>query len=354
VRSPSCALQIAKWPWASLVTGPEGAYSLDDGVTTHSATGWPVTASRIVPSTIGRLPSHGAVAAGGFGETGGGGLAPPHAAASAIASVRLRAPTISEANHLIQVSIREHRECGRTTIMRRWMVGLVLACGCSSKAAAPASTADGAPYPCASLAACETGCDSKHAAKCARAAELSFVEAEAFDVKKSFRYATLACDGGDAMGCTLLGLHYQDGIGAEWAPDKALALYERACTGGNGTGCFNVATMYSGGHGVDVDHAKADDYKARAEQAWDKACHGDAPRFCTNLAYLMQVKADGSAAGSGASPSLAINQRGCDHGVLVGCVEALQDRRRAKMIAQRLYKDSCSKVGGAACAHVAR
>lgn len=101
-----------------------------------------------------------------------------------------------------------------------------------------------------------------------------------------------------------------------------MVAYEKACAGGAGVGCYNLASMYYGGHGVVADEARADRYKAKAKVAWQAACEGDAPRWCTNVAYLLREED----AAANREKALALDQRSCDHQVLVGCTEALRDR----------------------------
>lgn len=170
-------------------------------------------------------------------------------------------------------------------------------------------------------AACETAGEPD---ACAAAAELYFdgKKGHPLDHAKSFRYASAACEKGHAFACALVGYHQQDGLGTEWAPAAAIASYEKACAGGAGVGCYNLASMYYGGHGVQADSARADGYKAKAKAAWQAACDGKEPRWCTNVAYLLREE---DARGN-RERCLTLDQRSCDHDVLVGCTEAVRDR----------------------------
>lgn len=200
------------------------------------------------------------------------------------------------------------------------------ACSSSSSTSPPAGTAR------APEAVCEASGDPE---ACAAAAELYFDGGIArpgprsgrgphpVDHARSFRYASAACAKGHAFGCALLGYHHQDGLGgAEWVADKAIAAYEKACAGGAGVGCYNLASMYYGGHGVTADEARADGYKAKAKAAWQAACRGSAPRWCTNVAYLLREEDEKG----NRETCLELDQRSCDHQVLVGCTEATRDR----------------------------
>lgn len=193
----------------------------------------------------------------------------------------------------------------------------LLACG----SARPIATVAEAPRPCAP-AECERACDAAGDAKaCARVAELYWdgKNGQPYDPARSFRFATKACEAGDGFGCALLGLHYQDGIGTTWAPALAVAAYEKACKAGTGVGCFNLSGMYAGAHGVDRDQAKADELMKLAESHWLAACKGAEPRWCTNAAFLLRRTGRPSAF----ADAYALDRRACDHGVALGCVEAL-------------------------------
>ena len=173
-------------------------------------------------------------------------------------------------------------------------------------------------HPC-EPAACERACETD-AAACVRAAELYFsgTNGHALDLTRSFALASKACDRGHHHGCTLVGLHHQDGRGVSWNPAEAQRAYERACKLGGGTGCYNLATMYSGGHGVIADEAKAATYMEKATQAWQAACDGRERRWCTNAAYaLARQDAEGTR-----ERRLELDQRACDAGVDIGCTQA--------------------------------
>ena len=179
---------------------------------------------------------------------------------------------------------------------------------------------------CTNAAECEKACSAKNTAACTHAAEM-LIDGKAgwpLDHAKSFRFAKRACDANDAFGCALLGLHYQDGLGTVYAPKQAVVVYEKACSGGAGVGCYNLASMHLGAHGIPFDVAKGEALKQRARTQWEAACKGNAPRWCTNLAFLEAPTTKASAADQ--AKSLELNQRACDAGVAVGCLEAARAR----------------------------
>lgn len=184
-----------------------------------------------------------------------------------------------------------------------------------------------AAAPCADGAACEAACKKREIAACARGAELYLdgVNGHALDHRKSFQLAKRACDAGYGHGCALLGLHYQDGLGTAYAPKRAIAVYEKGCRAKAGVACYNLASMYYGAHGVVADSAKGDALVATARKHWEAACHGDEPRWCTNLAFLEGDKPDRSTAEK-------LHQRACDHGVRLGCLGVSREKFDRKAI----------------------
>ena len=69
--------------------------------------------------------------------------------------------------------------------------------------------------------------------------------------------------------------------------------------------------------------------------AWDAACRGAEPRWCTNAAFLVVTEGEIDAGKQAAA--LALNQRACDHGVAVGCSEALRYRVDLRRITPAAY-----------------
>jgi hypothetical protein len=172
-----------------------------------------------------------------------------------------------------------------------------------------------AAEPCKDPMACEKACSARDTHACTVAAEALFdgKHGAPFDPKRSLPLAKTACDAGDAYGCALLGYHYQDGSGTAYAPELAVAAYDKACRGGAGVGCYNLAGMYSGGHGVVVDRDKSDSYIERARKAWNASCDGTDTRWCSNAGFLLEDK-DRAAAE-------VRYRRGCDHGDAIACVQ---------------------------------
>jgi uncharacterized protein len=93
------------------------------------------------------------------------------------------------------------------------------------------------------------------------------------------RLWSVACDGGDALGCFNLGVMHQDGIGMDADPVEAARLYRQACEGGHAAGCFNLGLMHENGLGMDADPVEA-------ARLYRQACEGGYAGGCSNLGLL--------------------------------------------------------------------
>ncbi len=223
---------------------------------------------------------------------------------------------------------------------------ILFAAACHSSAPPAATT------PCTTD--CESRCADKDGAACAAAAEAAFngYNGTPMDLAKSFALSGKACELGDGFGCALLGMHYQDGRGGPWDHGKAIATYEKACALGAGVGCYNLESMYVGGHGTVVDRAKGEALHAKARAAWDAACHGSAPRWCTNLAFI--VETDGEITDDKRRAALALTERACAANVAVGCGQAARIQIELHAIDPIAYiaklESVCNAGDGGACA----
>lgn len=124
------------------------------------------------------------------------------------------------------------------------------------------------------------------------------------------------CDGGSSFGCAQLALMYTDGDGVSANPAKAAALYERACNGsaafdsGAAFGCLNLGVMYINGEGgLSPD-------KMKAVTLFQRACDGNNPSGCLNLAIAYDT-GDGVVADR--SKARTFYQRACDGGQASAC-----------------------------------
>jgi len=66
------------------------------------------------------------------------------------------------------------------------------------------------------------------------------------------------------IGCSNLGVGYENGVGVKQDYTKAAELYKKACEGGEATGCDNLGVLYQNGKGVPADKQLAKKYFAMA------------------------------------------------------------------------------------------
>ena len=128
----------------------------------------------------------------------------------------------------------------------------------------------------------ESECARGDALSCGAAGEsyhLSNITGVRQDKFKAVELYTKACDGGEAVGCSNLGVMFEKGEGVKQDKFKAVALYTKACDGGRASGCSNLGVMYSNGEGVRLD-------KKRALALFGKACDMKEERGCKNYAKL--------------------------------------------------------------------
>ena len=79
-----------------------------------------------------------------------------------------------------------------------------------------------------------------------------------------------ACDGGDAVGCTNLGVMFSNGDGGPVNKEGARELYRQGCGGGDALGCTYYGWMLTNGKGGAED-------KAGAREFYRQGCDGGDP-----------------------------------------------------------------------------
>ena len=203
---------------------------------------------------------------------------------------------------------------------------------------------------------CERACKAKNGHACTIIGERFFegMNEHPLDHERAYEFLKTACDLDHAHGCALLGFQYQDGLGVEWSPQKAIESYEKACRLGAGVGCFNLATIYEG-HGVDPDLKRVEDFYLRAQEHWNRACNGDEPRWCTNAAYMISKQANNKPGADDLERMLEMDDKTCKSGVLVGCTEkvrVLEDLKRidAPKVTEEML-DLCKRGEPTACTY---
>jgi hypothetical protein len=156
---------------------------------------------------------------------------------------------------------------------------------------------------------------------------------------------TTACDGGNAAGCSALGMMYQNSEGVARDNFKAVSLYRKACDGGNARGCTNLGWLTQNGFGADKNLAQAVSLYRKACDAKDamgceylgvlylngtgvtkseeqaaalarKSCDGGDFRGCHDLGWVYEV---GKGVKQDYSQAIALNRKACDGGDAAGC-----------------------------------
>jgi TPR repeat protein len=126
----------------------------------------------------------------------------------------------------------------------------------------------------------------------------------------------LACDGGDADSCLMLGDAYEHGRGVVESFGLALEVYEKGCKTDSAESCRRLGDMYAEGRGVAPS-------PTRARELWSTGCDGGDGPACAELAGLYAtgrgVKADRARA-------TALYARACAGGVTSACAEAQRTR----------------------------
>ena len=100
-------------------------------------------------------------------------------------------------------------------------------------------------------------------------------------IKLQIFVAKKACDGGNMLGCTNLGVMYTNGNGVEKDFSKAVQLFKKACDSGEMPSCSNLGVMYTNDNGVEKDFSKA-------KQLFKKACDGGDMDGCRNLGVMYE------------------------------------------------------------------
>ncbi|MCB1406144.1 MAG: sel1 repeat family protein [Rhodobacteraceae bacterium] len=114
-------------------------------------------------------------------------------------------------------------------------------------------------------------------------------------------FLALACEGGDLLGCSLLGFRHEVELGVPHDMARARALYQRACDGGEVHGCANLGEVFRSGLGVAPD-------VAQAVQLFDRACRGNDPYACATLGSIL---ADGRGVPMDVVRAIEVYDRAC-------------------------------------------
>jgi len=138
------------------------------------------------------------------------------------------------------------------------------------------------------------------------------VAAEAYesgDFQKAFKYYKKACEGGNALGCSNVGLLYVKAEGVKQDYVEAKKYYGKACDGGHATACSTLALVST--------YVNAEQNYAKTKEYFEKACEDGDAEACFGIGSLYfeaeGVKQDKQAAKRyyGKACDLGL-QKGCD------------------------------------------
>ena len=99
---------------------------------------------------------------------------------------------------------------------------------------------------------------------------------------KAFENYKKSCDKGVELGCSNLGLLYEQGLGTKKDPKLAIEIYKTSCNNGGMQSCYHLGNAYRKGEIV------AQDYYL-AMRAYTNACEsGDIPS-CANIGAMYEL-----------------------------------------------------------------
>ena len=94
--------------------------------------------------------------------------------------------------------------------------------------------------------------------------ELGYEAYNKGDYQKAAELWQKACDSGEAWGCAILGVLYQNGQGVNQDYQKAAQLFQKACDSGNADCCAILGVFYQDGKGVKQNFSTAKQYYGKA------------------------------------------------------------------------------------------
>ncbi|MEL6336291.1 MAG: tetratricopeptide repeat protein [Pseudomonadota bacterium] len=133
------------------------------------------------------------------------------------------------------------------------------------------------------LLACEGGLTEECVSRGAAGWEIRPAEAA--------RLFRVACDGGNARGCTILGFLHHQGLGMAVDLAAAARLYRQGCDGGSALGCSGLGVLHEKGLGMGAD-------LAAAARLYRQGCEMGHEDVCGWAEDLERLEAGGAAAGT--------------------------------------------------------
>jgi len=155
----------------------------------------------------------------------------------------------------------------------------------------------------------------------------------------------VACEGGNALGCTNLGVLHGKGLGMEPDPAAAARLFAQGCEGGDAGGCTNLGVLHEKGLGMEPD-------PAAAARLYAQGCEGGDAGGCENLRNLRLGE---SILRGGHPPDKQRYEEDCEGGDARSCwILGLIHEHGAQVEpdpaeALRLYRKACAMGYADAC-----
>lgn len=243
--------------------------------------------------------------------------------------------------------------------------------------------------PCVDTSECSSRCDGGDAPSCGRFSDLVDRQmGPSGEPTHALQIFEQSCVAGVASGCHRAGASYRDGLGVERDETKAVGYFQKGCDGGNAEACLNLASFYENARGglsedptkaitlvkkacdsgflsacvqmatritegrdTERDPAKAAAILKQAAERGEQLCAQGDGRACLLSARLVKDQGD---ARSNFTRIIALQQKGCDIGVVEACEDAAEtltkapaDHGRDVRRAQKLYEKAfaASKKG---------
>lgn len=174
------------------------------------------------------------------------------------------------------------------------------------------------------------------------------------------RLATMGCDGGDGVSCSLLAAEAERRTPGFPPPDRSSALWSRghelggaACGGGDAEACLALARSAREGVRQPKDPKLADQFEARARELFGASCAKLDPAACEEGAVMDLVS------GSNLDGALGVLQDLCKRGRASACTRTLRARTVAlsakqQLLVEEILRDGCLRGGASACSDLAR
>ena len=163
----------------------------------------------------------------------------------------------------------------------------------------------------------------------AAAEALAEIEIGGGNTAAAVQYLTVACAGGLSSACANLGFHKE----GEGRMGEAASFYKLACGGGELWGCTNLGL---------IEEKRANEDEAR--RLYKLACDGGHLLACTNLGVHELRRGN-------AEEAAQLHKRACDGGLLLGCSNLgyAVNKMGQSNEAEALFRKSCSAEEAAGC-----